>query len=364
MRITAIDVIPLSVPTLGRRSALGTFDTFDYELVVVHTDEGIDGYGEVSSLWDGRGPVQRAFIQEYFAPRLVGEDPTAINHCLHLMNTLIEGAWGARAAVEMALFDIAGKASNQPVYQLLGGRTRENIVLSHSIHMQDTEAMARAAAEYVAAGFTCVKVKVGRSSAEDLAAVQAIRTAVGPDILVRVDANMGWRTAKEAAAAIRALEPFDIHSVEQPLPPGDPRDMRLVRESVDTPIMADESVWGPRDAFELLRIGAVDFLNVYVAESGGLTNSALIFRMAEVTGVPCVIGAMPELGVGTAAAVHLGVSMTNLGAPCDASGSMYQKFDIIEQPFRIENGRIWPPEEAGLGISVDWDAVATVRTDR
>jgi muconate cycloisomerase len=136
----------------------------------------------------------------------------------------------------------------------------------------------------------------------------------------------------------------------------------LVRRSVDTPIMADESVWGPRDAWRLLQAGAVDILNVYVAESGGLTNSSLIFRMAEVAGVPCVIGAMPELGIGTSAGVHLAVAMTNLHDPCDASGSLYQSSpDIVHETFHVEAGTIHPLPGPGLGVTLNEDVVDDYR---
>ncbi len=158
------------------------------------------------------------------------------------------------------------------------------------------------------------------------------------------------------------MEPFNIHSVEQPVPPGDLDSLRLIRESVDTPIMVDESVWGPRDAWAVLRAGAADFLNIYVAESGGLTNSGLIFRMAEVAGVPCVIGAMPELGIGSAAAVHLGVAMTNLHAPCDACGVIYHTADVVNERFKVQEGRIWPPAGPGLGVTLNRDAVERYRT--
>jgi muconate cycloisomerase len=353
VRITGIEAIPISIPSRGFNSALGRFATYEYGIVIVRTDAGIDGLGEISTLWDGTSGVQCAFVEHAFRDALIGEDALAINRCLEKMATPFEGAWPARAAVEMALFDIAGKALNTPVYTLLGGRVRESVVLSRSLSMATPDEMAAEAREVVAEGFGCVKVKVGRPGKEDTEAVAAVREAIGPDILLRVDANMGWRTPKDAIRHIKAIEPYDIHSVEQPLPPLDVDALNLVRQAVDTPLMVDESVWGPRDAWDILRAGAADILNIYVAESGGLTNSSLIFRMAEVAGVPCVIGAMPELGIGTAAAVHLGVAMTNLRDPCDACGVIYHDVDVIRERFVVRDGRIWPPEGPGLGVTLD-----------
>lgn len=363
MQITDIQAIPVSMPTGRTESALGVFATFEYVVVVISTDEGIEGLGEVSMLWDGTGHTQKSFIDGPFKERLVGQDPMQISLCLQRMDLLVEQAWPARAGIEMALYDIVGKALNVPAYQLLGGKVRDSVVLSHSIMIDTPEEMAATAAKYVEDGFRCVKVKVGLDADHDVKAVAAIRQAVGDEILLRVDANMGWRTAKEAIRNIKRLEPYAIHSVEQPLPRADLAEIRLVRTSVDTPIMLDESVWGPHDAWEILRSGAADILNVYVAESGGLSNSALIFRMAETAGIPCVIGAMPELGIGTAAAVHLGVAMTNLHDPCDACGSIYQVTDIVNERFEVCNGEIRPPDGPGLGVTLDRGALARYRRD-
>lgn len=357
MKITNIQAIPVSMPSRNNKTSLGVFHTYEYAVVIVSTDQGIDGVGEISMLWDGANRTQCGFVDGYFRDRLIGQDPRQINLCLRRMDTLVEGAWPARAAIEMALFDIAGKALNTPVYQLLGGKVRESIVLSRSIVMEAPAQMAASAAKFVEEGFRCVKVKVGLDSEHDIQAVAAIRQAVGDKVLLRIDANMGWRTAKEAIRTIKRLEPYVIHSVEQPLPRAELEEIRLVRTSVDTPIMLDESIWGPREAWNALRAGAADILNIYVAESGGLTNSALIFRMAETAGIPCVIGAMPELGIGTAAAVHLGVAMTNLTDPCDACGVIYQPADVVSERFKVVNGEIWPLEGPGLGVTLDPEAL-------
>ena len=209
--------------------------------------------------------------------------------------------------------------------------------------------MAEGAAKAVAAGHRCVKAKVGNGLDHDVAGVQAIREAIGPDVALRVDANMAWKTPKAAITAIHALEPYQIHSVEQPIPVGDLDALRRVRDAVSIPIMLDESVWGPHGAWDILRAGAADMLNVYVAESGGLTNSALIFRMAAFSMVPCAIGSMPELGIGTAAAVALGIAMPNLADYNDACGSTYQVHDVVNEQFDVDERRDPAVRDAGPG---------------
>lgn len=364
MKITKVTAIPVSIPSARFLTALGRHASFEYGVVTVETDAGITGVGDITMLWDGLGLIQCEYVNAWFSPMLVGEEPTAINRCLAKMATLVEGAHPARAGIEMALWDIAGKAANLPVYELLGGRTRESIPLSRSIVMGTPEEQVERAMGFVEAGYRCVKVKVGLDIEADVAGVRAIRNAVGPSITIRTDANMGWKTAKQAIRSIKRLEEFGIHSVEQPLPPGNIRDLRLVRESVDTPIMVDESLWGPDTALALLREDAVDIFNVYVHESGGLTNMRTIFAMAALQNVQCVIGAMPELGPGTAAHVHFGVSVANLGDFNDACGSTYMLADVIQEEWKVENGEIRPLPGPGLGVTLDEDKIARLRTDR
>jgi len=358
MKIRSIRAIPVHVPVSPPRvSSLGTFNGYDYAVVIIETDSGLQGIGEISTLWDGTSAVQCVIVEHVLAPALIGLDPRRINVARRRMEMLKESGLPARAGIEMALFDLAGKALGAPVHDLLGGMTRERVTLSRSIHMAPLEQLRANAQQYVADGFGCVKVKVGRSIDDDVAAVAAVRDAVGPQTLIRVDANMSWRSAKEAAHHIARLSEFDLHSVEQPIAPGHIEEMKLLRGLSAVPIMADESVWGAGEAWELLRQGAVDLLNVYVAESGGLAEAALIFRMAELAGVNCVIGAMPELGIGTSAAVHLGVSVGVLDDPCDASGAMYQQHDVIHERFDIVDGTIAPLPGPGLGVTLDLDRV-------
>ena len=364
MKITSITAIPISIPSQRTLTALGIHPSFEYGVVEVETDEGITGIGDITMLWDGLGPLQCRYVNDWFGPMLIGEDPTAINRCLAKMATLVEPAHPARAGIEMALWDIAGKAADLPVYQLLGGRTRDAIPLSRSIVMGTPEEQVAQAERFVAAGYRCVKVKVGLDIDRDEAGVRAIREAMGPSLTIRTDANMGWKTPKQAIRAIKRLEPYTIHSVEQPIPPGNIDALRLVRESVDTPIMVDESLWGPDTALALAKAGAVDIFNVYVHESGGLTNMRTIFAIAALDGIQAVIGAMPELGPGTAAHVHLGVSVANLGDFNDACGATYLLADVINEEWKVENGEIRPLPGPGLGISLDPEKIARLRSDR
>jgi muconate cycloisomerase len=180
-------------------------------------------------------------------------------------------------------------------------------------------------------------------------------------VTLRVDANMGWRSAAEALASIARLAPYELELVEQPLAREDLDGMRELRERSSVLVMADESVWTPRDALECVRRGAADVLNVYVSEAGGLRAAAAIFAIAEAAGIPCVVGSMPELGIGTAAQAHLAAAMRNLGFASDVNGCEYQADDVIRERLDIAGGHVRPPRGPGLGVTLDRDKVERYR---
>ena len=338
-------------------TALGPADISEYGLVFIDTDAGITGIGEISNVFSRRGRLLCRDVDELLAPALVGLDPFDVTRIVALMDGLLWRTEPAKAGVEMALWDVMGKALGLPVYKLLGGKVRDWVPLSYSIPFGEPEQMAEFAQDRAAEGFRTVKVKVGQGADRDLAAVAAVRKAVGSACRVRIDANMAWRTAKEAIVLIRKMERFDPELVEQPLPARELDAMAEIRRCVSVPIMADESVWSPRDAMEVIRRGAADIVNVYVAESGGLQAASKTFTLCEQAGIPCMIGSMPEFGIGTAAQIHLGVAMSNLGPDSDTCGVLYHEADLLTTPLRLASGRAYPPEGPGLGIELDMTVV-------
>ncbi|MDC0039081.1 dipeptide epimerase [Gammaproteobacteria bacterium] len=367
MKIKSITAFPISPPArqfYGRpnRTGLGEVLRVDYGLVNIDTDDGHSGVGEICTVFRPGGRSLCEQIDRYLAPVLLGEDPHRISYLISAMDEALSGAEPAKAAIDMALFDIVGKVLQTPVYNLLGGMVRERVPLSHSITYGSSAEMANFAVQLAHEGFTTVKVKVGQGLGKDVDAVREIRKAVGPSVHLRVDANMAWATTKDAIATIRRLEDYDIEIVEQPVPHHALDAMAELRTMTDRPIMADESVWTPMDAMECIRRSAVDVVSVYVAESGGLLKAAQTFSICEAAGIPCLIGSMPETGIGTAAQIHLGVAMTNLRFDSDACGVRYFSEDCLMQPLKIENGYAYPPQGVGLGIDVDKSVLARWRT--
>jgi L-alanine-DL-glutamate epimerase-like enolase superfamily enzyme len=362
MKITAVRSLVVLGPrraVYGKvyQSALGASAVSEHGLVFVETDDGITGLGEISSVFKRRGKLLCREVEQLLGPALVGEDPFRIASLVQKMDRVLDGSEVAKAGLEMALFDIVGKALQTPVYTLLGGQVRDRVPLSFSIPFGEPAEMARFATELVAQGYRTVKIKVGMEARRDLEAVRQVREAVGSEVNLRVDANMAWRTPKEAIGMIRAMEPYRLQLVEQPLHPRDLDGLAFVRQHVSVPIMADESVWGPRDAMDVIRKGAADIVNVYVSESGGLLNASRTFAMCEAAGIPCMIGSMPEFGLGTAACIHLGVAMTNLGLDSDTCGVLYHAEDLLTEPLRIEAAFAYPPTGPGLGVELNMEVV-------
>lgn len=358
MRITAVRPVVVwgpRRPAYGRvtRTALGPAAVSEHAIVFVDTDADIVGIGEIASVFKRRGRLLARDVEAVLGPAVTGEDPFRIAYLVQKMERALDGVEEAKAGIEMALWDIVGKALGTPVYNLLGGKVRERIPLSYSIPFGEPQVMAEYALERVGEGHRTVKVKVGNAPAVDLEAVRCVREAVGPQVRLRVDANMAWSSAKEAIRLIRAMEAWDLELVEQPLPPHQLDAMAEVRRAIGVPLMADESIRTPRDAMEVIRRGAADIANVYVTEAGGLLNASRIFALCEAAGMPCMIGSMPEFGIGTAAQIHLGVAMTNLGPDSDTCGVLYHAEDLLTRPLRIEGGYAYPPEGPGLGVEVD-----------
>jgi len=363
MKITAIETTPVFVPRLPAfgavaRTALGPSAVSEHGIVEVRTDEGLTGLGELSSVFARRGPLLCRDVDERLAPALIGRDPLEITRALRAMEAQLPDGQLAIAGVEMALWDIAGKALGVPVYALLGGRVRDRIPLSYSVPHGEPVEMAQYALERAREGFRTVKVKTGQGMETDVEAVRQVREAVGATHRVRVDANMAMRSAKDAIRFVERIMEFDPELLEQPMPAHDLAAMAEVRAAVSLPIMADESIGHPRSAMEVIRREAADVLNVYVTESGGIQNAARIFALAEQAGLGCMIGSMPELGIGTAAQIHLGLAMPNLDFDSDTCGSLYQSEDLLATPLRFEAGFAFAPEGPGLGVELDADAFA------
>lgn len=371
MKIARIDVYavraPRKEPVRSGTTAAGPVTASEFGVIRIEADDGTEGLGEISITYPRIGFSLCHAARRLLAPRLIGVDPLALPAALRIIDDTLLGELSApylRAAFEMALLDLAGRHHGVPLYQFLGGKARDGVPLAWGIYQKAPQEMADDAAAGIAAGFHAIKLKVGRALDDDLAAVRAVTKAVGPSIPLRLDANMAWRTVPEAANAIRALAAeAPIAWIEQPLGRENLDGLRLLRQETGVPIMVDESLQTLRDAYEVARAGAADVFNVYVVEAGGILAAGEIFAFAGALDIPCIIGSQAELGIGTAAAAHLGVAVPNLPYACETFGPLRYARDIASGGPRIERGMLYPPDGPGLGVRLDRDTLRAWQVD-
>lgn len=370
MKITRIETIPIRVPLnpeFAIRSGRGGAHTVSpFLLVRVHTDEGVTGVGEASCTprWSGEDQVTGAhLIHTYLEPLLKGEDPTQVEELTGKFRLAFAGNYFTKSAVEMALWDIAGKTANQPVYQLLGGKVRDSVPTKWSVSGVEPAKAAKIARWAIGMGFNAMKVKVGIDPEGDIARVRAVREAIGRQIKLGVDANGGW-TPDVAAKTIERLREFDIYFAEQPVSPENVAEMADVRKKIHVPVIADESIYTLQDAMTLARLEAADVFSIYVGKAGGIGPAKRIADFAQKVGLKCTVGSNLELGIGSAAMTHLSIASRGIAAeefPCDVIGPFYYLDDIVRKPLTILPGRAEPNNLRGLGVELDDEKIARYR---
>ncbi len=370
MKITRIETIPISVPLKPefaiRSGRGGAHVTSPFLLVKVHTDAGITGIGEASCTprWSGEDQVTGAhLIHMYLEPLLAGENPLEIERLTQKFRLAFAANHFTKAAVEMALWDIAGKAAGQPVYQLLGGKVRDTVLTKWSVSGVEPAKAADIARWAVAQGFATMKVKVGLEPDGDVARVKAVREAVGAGIKLGVDANGGWTTAT-AVSTIERLYEYGIYFVEQPVSPEDPAQLAEVGRRIRLPVVADESIYTLQDARTLACLEAAQILSIYIGKAGGIGPAKAIAEFAAAAGLKCTLGSNLELGVGSAAMLHLATAARGITAeefPCDIIGPFFYEDDILREPLPLKPGQGKAGDRPGLGVELDDEKVEKYR---
>jgi len=361
MKVTGVDIHVVSVPfTRPETWRFGRMWGLTNALVEVHTDEGITGIGEVP------GSPLIGLVREALqatVPWIVGEDPMRVNefltrasdrgfhHYPYLGN-------GAVAAIEMALWDIAGKALGCPVHQFFGGLQTEHVPFYWFIPVEDRSvATVRAqAAEGLGRGFKTMYIKIGFDITNDLALARAIKEEVGDAAAVRVDANEAW-SSFEAIDALQRFEDVGVEFVEQPLDMHDIRGMAELRTKSRVRIGANQSAWLPWQVPEVLSQRAGDVVVTDPHQLGGLVPFHTAATMCQVAGVPIVKHAFADLGVTTIATAHV---LGTLPSP-QLGHQQFATFlvhDLLSVPLDFVDGALAVPTGPGLGIELDRDALA------
>ena len=354
MKITDIQFgmlrVPLKTPF---KTALRSVDQVEDIVVMINTDSGHVGYGEAPATavitGDTHGSIVEA-IRHYISPRLIGQDIANLNHITHLIQGAMEKNSSAKAAVEIAVYDLWGQLYDAPLYRLLGGGDPV-ITTDITISVDYIDKMVADSMSAVDRGFESLKIKVGKDIGVDIERVKAIYAAVEGRALLRLDANQGW-TAKQAVYALQTLEDAGVRLelVEQPVKAQDLDGMKYVTERVHTPIMADESVFGPTEVIELIRMRAADIINIKLMKTGGISNAIRIADIAATYGVDCMIGCMLETSISVAAAVHVAVAKSNAITKIDLDGPSLCAFNPVDGGVIFNESEISVTDAPGLGI--------------
>jgi o-succinylbenzoate synthase len=354
MKITEIRYgmlrVPLKTPF---KTALRTVDKIEDIVVEVHTDTGHVGYGEAPATavitGDTHGSIIEA-ISKFIAPRIIGQDIANLNRITHLIQGAIEKNSSAKAAVEIAVYDLFGQLYGAPLYKMLGGGDPV-VTTDITISVDYIDKMVADSIAAVERGFESLKIKVGKDIGVDIERIKAIYAAVEGRALLRVDANQGW-TAKQAVYAIQTLEDAGVRLelVEQPVKAQDLEGMKYVTERVHTPIMADESVFGPTEVIDLIRMRAADIINIKLMKTGGISKALHIADIAGMYHVECMIGCMIETSISVAAAVHVAVAKADVITKVDLDGPSLCVFNPVDGGVIFNEAEISVTDAPGLGI--------------
>lgn len=357
MKIHSIELGTVAVPLRKPfKTALRTVHTAYSTYVKITTEDGKIGWGEAPPTHvitgDSMGSIAYA-IEEVIAPKLIGMDIRNRSELFAILHKTMVGNTSAKAAVDMAIHDLIGQLAEMPLYQFLGGH-KNQLDSNFTVSVNGPAEMAADAFQYVEDGFTTLKVKVGIGSSElDIQRVKAIRKRVGNAVKIRLDANQGWQP-KEAIRTITAMEDagLEIELVEQPVHAEDIDGLLYVTQNTLTPIMADESVFSPRDALRVLQCGAADLINIKLMKSGGIHEALKINALAESYGVQCMTGSMIETKLGITAAAHFAASHPNI-TRCDFDAPLMLNGDPVIGGVTYSRQTVHLPDVAGLGVQID-----------
>ena len=334
MKITEVRLGLISVPLrVPFKTALRSVSSVEDVIVEIHTDTGAVGYGEAPPTGVITGDTTGAIIgaiRDHIAKTIIGRDVDDFEDLMIALNACIQKNTSAKAAVDMALWDLYGQLYKIPVYKLMGG-AKKSIVTDITISVNDPEEMVRDALNAIDRGYDCLKVKVGIDPELDVARLAAVREAVGKDVKLRIDANQAWN-AKQAARIQDQMQEkgLDIEFVEQPVPAADLEGMQYVTRHASVPVLADESVFSPADALRIMQTGAADFVNIKLMKCGGIREALKINAICEAAGIEVMLGCMvEESNLGITAAASLGAATRNITrADLDAT------FNMTERPYK------------------------------
>jgi o-succinylbenzoate synthase len=355
MRIIKSSAIPIELE-LKEPFAIAneTVETAMNVFFKLESDDGLIGWGCATpdSVTSETNETVMHVFKSKFKEILSGADATRIQLLNEIIEENIQGNPSAKAGINMALYDLIGKKAQMPLYRILGGY-RDKIETSITIGLNPVDIMIERAKEFVSNGFRCLKVKCGMDPNHDIEAILGIRSAVGPTVKIRIDANEGY-TLEKALRVVETLEKLgaDIEIFEQPTPAKYLYALKEITSQCPVPIMADETAFTLRDSLKLIKLEIADMINIKLMKIGGITNALKANVFAELAGIPVMIGCMNESMGAMAAGVHTACAVKNI-IYADLDSAIDFKEDVVTGGATYKEGYVIPSENPGLGIEVD-----------
>jgi len=341
---------PLKNPFI---TSLRRVDVLEDLVVIIECDDGSLGYGEGAQTPVITGETLGSMIATiaYIKPYIIGLEIEDFDKILHLVHTLILKNTTAKSALEIALYDLKAKSLKLPLYKMLGG-TQRKFRTDITISMQETGKMIADALNAVDLGYDTLKIKIGDDPKKDIERIIAIHEVLEKNITLRLDANQGW-SAKQSVELLHALEKKDIIAefIEQPVAADDIDGLKYIKERVQTPLLADESIFSLKDAQKLLEMQAIDYVNIKLAKTAGITEALKLADLSASFGVKCMIGCMLEGPISVAAGVHVASAKADIISMIDLDAvSLLSSHPVITH-IKFNESDIELSNDIGLGVS-------------
>jgi len=354
MKITDIKTKTLKAPLKNPFiTSLRRVDALEDLVVIIECDDGSVGYGEGAATPVITGETMGSMVAciAYIKPHIIGRDIEDFEAIIRLVHSLILKNTTAKSALEIALYDLKAKASKLPLYRMLGG-TQTKFSTDITISMGEIDKMLADCHSAVSLGYDTLKIKIGDDPQKDVERVRAIHDDLDKNIKLRLDANQGW-TAKESVELLHALEKQDIIAefIEQPVAADDFEGLLYIKERVQTPLLADESIFSVKDARKLLEMQAIDYVNIKLAKTAGISQALELADLSKEFGVKCMIGCMLEGPISVAAGVHVASAKADIITMLDLDAVSLLASHPVETSIEFNESEIILGDAVGLGVS-------------
>jgi len=360
MLITKIEVYKYSIPMVPFTIATGTMYFAQNIFIKIYTNENITGVGECSAFPMIAGETQNTCFElaKDFSEIWIGKNPLDIEARINELHLMIAGNYTAKSAFDLALYDIASKYENKPLYEFLGG-TQKEIESDLTIGIDTPQNMATTATEFIKNGVNMIKVKLGKNAKEDVERIKKIREAVGEKIILRIDANQGW-SYNDAVFALTEIGKYNIQFCEQPMRKHNDYLLPQLCQLSPVKIMADESVFTHYDAENIIRNNAAAYINIKFAKSGGIHEALKINAVAQQSNIPCMMGGMLESRVALTAKVHFAMAKQNIQFYDLDTCLLGHKIDPVIGGVKYNGMKLLLDETPGIGAAVKDDFLNTL----